>query len=74
MAFEYMTDNGLVKSTLAKCVQNIGDALEEVVGPVNRESDGTTGQWISVKAEAVHFEVLEYLWASLSLNTATGNE
>lgn len=74
MASEYVTDSGVVKPTLAECVQNIGDALEEVVGPINREADGTTGQWIGVEAEAaaVHFEALEYLWASRSLNTATG--
>lgn len=74
MASEYVTDSGVVKPTLAECVQDIGDALEQVVGPINREADGTTGQWIGVEAEAaaVHFEALEYLWASRSLNTGTG--
>ncbi|SEQ64764.1 Baseplate J-like protein [Rosenbergiella nectarea] len=74
MASEYVTDSGVIKPTLAECVQDIGDALEQVVGPINREADSGTGQWIGVEAEAaaVHFEALELLWASRSLNTATG--
>lgn len=74
MADIYITNTGLEKPMLAECVQEIGDALEGVVGPVNREADSTTGQWIGVEAEAntVHFEALEHLWNSRFLSTATG--
>ncbi|WP_158782511.1 baseplate J/gp47 family protein [Pantoea sp. BAV 3049] len=74
MADAYITDTGLDKPTLADCVQEIGDSLEGVVGPVNREADSTTGQWIGVEAEAnsVHFEALEHLWNSRFLSSATG--
>lgn len=74
MADAYITDTGLDKPTLADCVQEIGDSLEGVVGPVNREADSTTGQWIGVEAEAnsVHFEALEQLWNSRFLSSATG--
>lgn len=74
MADTFITDTGLEKPTLAECVQEIGDSLESVVGPINREADSTTGQWVGVEAEAnaVHFEALEYLWNSRFLNFATG--
>jgi uncharacterized phage protein gp47/JayE len=74
MAQEIITDKGLVKPTLSECIQTIGDALEAGLGPVNREADSVTGQWIGVEAEAnaVHFEALEYLWSSRFLSTATG--
>ena len=74
MAQEIITDQGLVKPTLAECIQQIGDALESELGVVNREADSVTGQWIGVEAEAnaVHFEALEYLWSSRFLSTATG--
>ncbi|MGR7257680.1 baseplate J/gp47 family protein [Klebsiella aerogenes] len=74
MADTFITDTGLEKPTLAECVQEVGDSLESVVGPINREADSTTGQWVGVEAEAnaVHFEALEHLWNSRFLNFATG--
>lgn len=74
MADTYITDTGLEKPTLAECVQDIGDALEGVVGPINREANSGTGQWIGVEAEAnaIHFEALEHLWNSRFISTATG--
>ncbi|QKJ86692.1 Baseplate J-like protein [Paramixta manurensis] len=74
MANTYITDKGLEKPTLVECIQQIGDAMESVVGPVNREADSTTGQWIGIEAEAnaIHFEALEYLWNSRFLSSAEG--
>lgn len=71
---DYITDSGFDKPTLPETIQEIGDAMEVVVGPINREADSTTGQWIGVEAEAnaVQFEGLEELWMSRFLAYAEG--
>lgn len=71
---DYITATGFDKPTLPEMVQEIGDAMETVVGPINRESDSSTGQWIGIEAEqnAIHFETEEELWASRFLASAEG--
>ena len=71
---DYITATGFDKPTLPEMVQEIGDAMETVVGPINREADSTTGQWIGIEAEqnAIHFETEEELWASRFLASAEG--
>ncbi|CBX44535.1 baseplate component [Erwinia phage phiEt88] len=69
---DYITSTGFDKPTLPEIVQKIGDAMETVIGPINREADSATGQWIGIEAEqsAIHFETAEAVWASRFLASA----
>lgn len=72
---DIITPAGLDKPTLPEIINTIGDAMQTVVGPVNRAPDSVTGQWIGTEAEqiAILMETLEYVWSGRSISTAEGS-
>lgn len=71
---DIITSAGFDKPTMPEIINQIGDAMQLVVGPVNRAPDSVTGQWIGVEGEqvAILMEALEYAISGRSLATAEG--
>lgn len=69
-----LTATGFDRPTLAELLQQIGDQMSNVVGPVNRNPNSGIGQIIGVFAEAlgVSYEVAEELFNSRFIRSATG--
>lgn len=74
MAQNVLTDAGFNRPTLSELVQIIGDRLEGAVGPINREADSSTGQFIGSMAEAmaIAYETSEAVWLSRFIESASG--
>lgn len=72
---DIITSAGFDKPTMTEIINQIGDAMQLVVGPVNRAPDSVTGQWIGVEGEqvAILMEALEYAISGRSLATAEGS-
>ena len=43
---EIITSAGFDKPTMTEIINQIGDAMQLVVGPVNRAPDSVTGHWL----------------------------
>lgn len=74
MAQNVLTDNGYNRPTLSDLIQRVGDNLEAAVGPINRVSDSSTGQFIGAVAEelAIAYETSEAIWLSRFIGSASG--
>jgi len=74
MAQNVLTDTGFNRPSLAQLVQRIGDRLEAAVGPINREADSNTGQFIGSVAEeiSIAYETTEAVWLSRFIESASG--
>lgn len=74
MAQNVLTDRGYNRPTLAQLVQRIGDRLEAAVGPIKRDADSATGQFIGAVAEevAIAYETSEAVWMSRFVEFASG--
>lgn len=74
MAQNVLTDAGFNRPTLPQLVQRIGDRLEAAVGPINREADSNTGQFIGSVAEeiTIAYETTEAVWLSRFIESASG--
>lgn len=74
MAQNVLTDTGFNRPTLSELVQMVGDRLEAAVGPINREADSSTGQFIGAMAEAlaISYETTEAVWLSRFIESASG--
>lgn len=74
MAQNVLTDTGFNRPTLAQLIQRVGDRLEAAVGPINREADSSTGQFIGSVAEelSIAYETTEAVWLSRFIESASG--
>lgn len=74
MAQTILTAQGLERPTLAELLEQLGDSLSTVVGPISRNPTSNIGQLIGVFAEAfgVSYEVAEELFNSRFIGRASG--
>lgn len=74
MAQTILTAEGFERPTLAELLQQLGDSMSNVIGPVNRNPTSNIGQFIGVFAEAfgVSYEVAEELFNSRFIRSASG--